>query len=601
MLLKIKLLCKGLDSMEKKVGNCLLVFLLFFIDNIIASDATISLSMQNMNHEPIRQAMCKAPFILQVELKNLEGYSDLHLMQNIAGIENFKSSRSMTSQNVSIDNGKKTIKTMYNFVLRSDKKGTFTIGPVFLKSRSGNACRSNKLIIYVGDELLLSEKVQKDKYFITIELDKKQAYVGEKVNLTIKFYDRLLVDDLHLQFPEFKDVHILKSKNGLKKSIINIEEEEYSVSEWNFDMYPAGKGSLILQGIQAAFFAPELESKFKFGGAFDFFRSLHKSEQYVVAHPVKVDVVPLPKSNEFSDVIAVGQFSEYSMKINQDSVPAGQGVVLTVELFGDANFEMIPSPQLILPDNFKYYDSNMVVIDPKRNSKRFEFIVQADEPGFYRIKAQSLIYFDPVALKYKKILSNGFDITITPALNENITQKTLHDLDIIDHTHEPSSKELKDFKIIDKGAIYQPILIMVPTGLYQKILWLLLLIWLGMIFYSFYFKKYIVGHRLWIRFLVFYQAEKSYKKAVSQQNIKQLPTLFNRLLSGLIDIHINKLNEVIVLNYFKNKNFSDEELQNWKVFQEQILRATFSFDNYEQKQKLFEHALQWIKKLKEKA
>jgi len=436
-----------------------------------------------------------------------------------------------------------------------------------------------------------------------LELDKKQAYVGEKVNLNIKFYDRLFVDDLHLLFPEFKNLHILKSQNGLKKRMVTIEEEEYSVSEWNFDMYPTDKGSSILQGIQAAFFAPELESKFKFGGAFDFFRSLHKSEQYVVANPVKIDVLPLPNSDTFSDVIAVGQFSEYNMKIRQDSAMVGQGVVLTIELCGDGNFEMIPAPQLILPDGFKSYDSNMVVIDSKRSSKHSEFIVQADEPGSYHINSQSLVYFDPVTLEYKEILSNDLNITITPALDENINQKILdqHDEDVVSDSNEHSFKELKDFKIIDKGEIHRPALLIIPMWLFQNILWLLLLIWLGMFFYSFYFKKYILEHRLWIRFLVFYQAKKSYKSAVCQQNVKQLPMIFNRLLSGLLGIHTNQLDEATILDYFKHKNFSDKEWQDWKAFQEQILRASFSLDTYEKKQDLFEHALQWIEKLKEKA
>ena len=86
-----------------------IAFICFIIvsGNVFASESSIVLRMQDMNHKPISQAMCKAPFILQVELKNLDGYTDIHLMQYIAGIENFKTSRSMSSHNVSIDNGKK--------------------------------------------------------------------------------------------------------------------------------------------------------------------------------------------------------------------------------------------------------------------------------------------------------------------------------------------------------------------------------------------------------------------------------------------------------------------------------------------------------------
>ncbi|MBV8661340.1 MAG: hypothetical protein JO129_04315, partial [Candidatus Dependentiae bacterium] len=62
------------------------IFLLMASNFIFASESSIVLRMQDMNHKPIDQAMCKAPFILQVELKNLDGYTDAHVIQHTTGI-----------------------------------------------------------------------------------------------------------------------------------------------------------------------------------------------------------------------------------------------------------------------------------------------------------------------------------------------------------------------------------------------------------------------------------------------------------------------------------------------------------------------------------
>jgi hypothetical protein len=581
--------------------------LLLLVSNCVFASSEIILSMQDMNHKPIKQAMCLAPFILQVELRNLDGYTDIHLMQYILGIENFKSSRSMTSHNVSIDNGKKTIKAFYNFVLRSDKKGNFTVGPLSLNDKSGQPIRSNRLIIPVGDEVLLSEKDQKDKYFITMNLNKKQAYVGEKLTLSVKFYDRLFVDDLHLQFPDFKNLCIVKNKNNLNKNMVVFEGEEYSVTEWIFDMYGIEPESLILQGIHAAFFAPELENKFKFGGSFDFFRSLHKSQQQVVAQPVKIEIMPLPQHKDFNNVVAVGQFTKFTITTSQNSVAAGQGIVVTTELFGTGNFEMMQSPSLVLPEGFKYYDSNMVTIDEKRSYKHCEFIVQASIPGTYHIEPQSFVYFDPIDAQYKKIQSNALDITIKPAaqpiasthLSENVLDETIEEGVV-------APKELQDFSVIQQGAIHAQFQCMISLYNFKQLIWLLFFMWLLLAFYRTVVKKYVFKHRMWNKFIIFSRAIKAYNLALHRQETYKLYTIFIQIFRQLIGINFGELHDAVIVQYLIDKDFSDEQIQSWKNFYEQILQASFSSKVQMQQsvlfqKTLFEEALQWIQLLKEKA
>lgn len=568
-----------------------------------ASDASIVLRMQDMNHEPIKQTMCKAPFILQVELKNVEGYSDSHVMQYIPGIENFKSSQSMTSHNVSIDNGKKTVKAFYNFVLRADKKGNFTVGPIVLKDKTGQHIRSNRLIIPVGDEIIATEKSQKEKFFMTTTLNKKEAYVGEKLTLNIKFYDRLFVDDLHLQFPEFKNMHIITKHNNVAKSSVILKEEEYSVTEWNFDVYPTEAGSLVIHGIQAAFFAPELGNKFKLGGAFDFFRSLHKSEQAIIAKPVKAEIMMLPDSHGLSPISAVGQFSKFTIALHQDTAAVGQGVVLTMNLEGNANFEMMDPFQLVLPEGCKYYDSNIVSIDPERSSKRSECIIQADKPGVYTIPAQSIYYFDPSVREYKKIESNELTLTITPSEAKHVQSNHQHDI-ITQQAGEHGQnvqKMVQDFTVLPykKNSNFHQN--MIPILWYTRLLSLLVWAWILLLLYYYGMQQYV--YKLaWVQhYMLFYTAEKMCKKALLKNDTQQLRTIFTDLFARLLVVKSGQLHDTMMIDYLRKKDVSEEKIIAWQQFYAQLLHVEFSKNNKQADLSLVRKSLEWIEFLKEKA
>jgi hypothetical protein len=599
MLLKIKLLSKGLGKMEKKVGN-LLLFLLLASKILFASDAAIILRMQDMNHKPIDQAMCQAPFILQIELVNLEGYSDSRIVRDLNGLDNFKTSKAMTkSHAVSIDNGKKITKVLYDFVLRSDKKGTFTVGPLYLNDQYGKSIKSNRLIIPVADEVVSSSTNQAEKYFLKISFDKQQAYVGEKIKLKIQFYDRLFVDDLHLKFPDFQNIYIVKNQKNVKKSMMIIENQEYSVTEWTFDIYATQAGAMIMQDITAAFFAPELSNRFTFGGAFDFFRSLHKAEQYIVANPIKIDILPLPKNKDFPHIHAVGQFSKFEISVQQNQAQVGQGITLTTDLFGDGNFEIMDKISLALPENFNYYDSNIIVINEQRNHKHCEFIVQANKDGEYQIQPQNLLYFDPVEGVYKKLESNTLDITIlpcaTPIHTADIADEALHDTD------EPVVKELHDFKVMSNNRLHAVSKIMIPQNLFYHILFMLVLLWILLFLYRARLFHYIIESKKIMKWRIFLQAYKKCKRAQTQKDFVVLHDLFTQLFAQLLQRHVGQLHDADMINYLIDRNFSLQQIDEWKLFYHKILQASFSTQQKDQQSQLFDQAFVWISLLKGKA
>ena len=581
------------------IFRSIITFFLLFSQAVVGADGSIIFRMHDMNHKPIDQAMCQAPFVLQVELKNLDDYTDTVLMRYIPGIENFKSSRSISSRDISIDNGKKTTKNVFDFILRSDKKGNFTVGPLILNDKNGKPVKSNRLIIAVGDEVVSSTTYQKEKYFLKAYLDKKQAYVGEKIKLHIQFYDRLFVEDLHLKFPDFPNLYLVKNQKNAKKSLVEIEEQEYSLTEWIFDLYAMQAGQFIMQDITAAFFAPELANKFMFGGAFDFFRSLHKTEQYLVANPLKMDIIPLPDDKKYPDVHAVGQFSQFQISINQDTAQVAQGVTLTTDLFGDGNFEIMGNIPLILPENFNYYDSNMVKINDQRNHKHSEFIVQASQDGQYQIPSQKLIYFDPTDGSYKTLLSNALSLNITPATQQFAASYVADDQ--IDIQGDQGEKRLEDFKIITTNSIVVSTDSMISLNLFFMVLVFLFLLWFILFLHRYDYHNYILRHKKIVKLRVFFRAYQQCKQARATKDFKLLHDLFSNLFSQLLDRKVGHLQDVDMINYLIEKNFSLDQIQSWKIFYHKILQLSFSAYQDDQQSKLFDQAFMWIKLLKGKA
>ena len=247
--------------MDKKVGRFIFLCLLFLRQYAFASDSKIILAMFDMNHAPLEQAMMNAPFMIELELMNIDNYPYSSFMQYMNSRTNFKIFQGMTSENIHIENGKTIKKILYNFIVKADKKGNFTVGPIQITDKNNQIIRSNNLIVQVGDEMVVSDAVENNTYFMTMSLDKKQAYVGEKITATISFYDRLFVDDLQLQVPEFENVLLVKNPKYYTKTSTIINNQSYSLTQWLIDIYVSKEGIFLLEGIQAAFFAPAVNAR----------------------------------------------------------------------------------------------------------------------------------------------------------------------------------------------------------------------------------------------------------------------------------------------------------------------------------------------------
>ena len=576
-------------------------FLLILLSiNMNASDDSIVLSMQDIHNKSIRQAMIQSPFILQLELNN----NDLidKDIKYISGMDSFKHSPAMRHSHTSTYNGKTVYKIIYRFVLQTDKKGTYTVGPFSLKDKTGKFIKSNRLIITVADTIIASDQADAIKFMIQSKLDQKNVYIGEKTTLYVEFFDRIFVDKLTIELPEFENLQILSVVQDEATMMQHIHGYDYAVTKWAINFYPKYSGLLTIDDIKVTFLDQRLENTSRSKGVFRRFGSMMKVEREQLVNPVQLSVSDLPKKEGFQDVIAVGQLSKLVISVNKKSLEEGQGFILTTELFGNGNFEMMHSIPLTLPYSFQSYDANTTEIDTARTCKHSEFIVQAQEQGSFYIVPQKLNYFDPTDKMYKTLQSNSIDIVVTanPHMQKNKDHESLLLVEDNKSQEIDDKNNVENYKILDSKLISLSSPRMFPVQWYTLLLLFLFCILLMMMAYRYGLEKYIFPHERWQHFIIFLQAKKACKLAARKNNSELMYKVFIDLFIALKISSAGTLYEEQIEQYFRNKNFSEEQIMQWRYFYSRLLQASFAQYDQSDKAVLFQESLVWLQQLKEK-
>jgi len=584
--------------MEKKVGK-LTLFLLFFVSLVHAVDPSVVVSIQDVDNNPIKQVMLSSQFILQITVNNINSNQDISYIE---GMDKFQYSSAGRSSNVSIYNGQTVSKIIYKFNMKADNKGVYSLGPVTLTDISGKDFHSNKLSVVVGDELITSHKKSTvEKYIATSTVDKKTVYVGEKIVLNVDFLDGVGIDQYALAVPEFDNLTITNIQQNLQRRLQHENGQEYVSTQWIIDAYPKKPEFTVIEGLKIRYLDSHVNNDFFgrsfFGGGF---ASLINFEQELNIRPVGLEVLELPKQQGFENVSAVGNFSDFIISINKNSIEQGKGLIVTAKIVGNGNFEMIDSLSLVLPDDCHYYNSESAQLNKKRTDKIFEYIIQAESAGEYHIQPQLFHYFDPISQQYKTLRSNSIEFSVTPSEKE----PQVHDIDDLHVLDEDTLKVDGMVTIIDDSIdkvealhVYKPIII--PIIWYNLLLYLLYSILFLIFFYRYTIKKYIIGNYKIYHFIIFFKAKRACNIAAKNNNTVVLYSIFMNLFMQLKVFHVGRIHHEMIDQYIKNKKVSDSLVEEWNIFYNKISQASFSQFNQKNNKQLFQEALIWLERLRE--
>lgn len=375
-------------------------------------------------------------------------------------LPNFNIYSSGQSRNVSMINGKVSVNMRFNYILSPRFAGKSTIKPFTVevngkiyktepieievyRSGQGNSANNSagqnpayaNAVAYKDkvkntnkktntqtsktNNRTVAGKTSMPDFFMMADVDKKEAYLNEQINLKIRFYqNKSTLGNPQYERPKmegfiFEDI---KTNQGYE----TLADTQYHYIEFETALFG------ILPG-KATIGAAKVEYVPSNGvmDAFDMFFSSSSKPRTVDTDPIDILIKPLPaqgKTANFSG--AVGSNFKIESQVDKTVLAVGETLVLTTTISGVGNMRAIDSlPSLDLGPSFRIYDStsslsSKITAGKLGGTKEFKTIIVPRTSGSFTIPAIVFQYFNPQTNSYETIRSKEIDLRILPAKDE---------------------------------------------------------------------------------------------------------------------------------------------------------------------------------------
>lgn len=239
-----------------------------------------------------------------------------------------------------------------------------------------------------------------EAFFIQVETDKTEAYVGEQITVSFYLYTTGLIRDLDtLKYPALRgfwkeDIEIATHLNFQQEVIDGVPYKKALLA--SFALFPIKEGQATIDSYQAKCTVIPGNDPF---GALGMGRSYTFTKS---SEPVKVKVKPLPTEGRPGDFSgAVGDF-QVTSRIEDNNVIANQPFPFKIRFEGRGNAKLIDIPPFQPPEGMELYDTQK---DSKffgwgTSFKEFTLLLIPRRDGEFVIPAISASMFDPQTRKY---------------------------------------------------------------------------------------------------------------------------------------------------------------------------------------------------------
>ena len=312
-----------------------------------------------------------------------------------------------------------------------------------------------------------------------------------------------------------------------------------------------------------------------------------------------MDVAPLPESKKYKNVTAVGEFDKATFSLKKNNGEVGEGIVATCTVVGVGNFAMMKAPPLKLPAGLKYYEANSTVqtLESGKQEKTFEYIVQAELPGDFKVSPQQFVYFDVQGKKYKALSTNAASLKIEGEVaiqlpdeqlkKESVTQGAVSKKSgyvskddqinyVIESGHAPTSdnsmlSHMMHWLIL---LLLACVIFVIGYGLYQS--------YVGVSWHETYW-----GYYLYVRWQLY--------KIYRSQDTMGLYKLFQEICNRY---HV-ELQGYDLIDAFKKTKISDAQIHEWQQFLKILFVVIFAKQQHMEKEKelVFQQGQYWINQL----
>ncbi len=442
---------------------------------------------------------------------------------NIKNIDGLPVQNAGTSSSTTIINGVRKQELIKTFVIVPNKDITI---PSFKIAINGNIEKTKSKKIKVK----LVKKTISSKYDLTIDINKKESYVGEDILFTLIFKykkDTQLVD-LNFYKPNFENFWIKELES--KKQII---KDGYVVQELNYLLFPQKDGTLTIDPLRIDAIIPDNKTQ-----NYGFFSNTSTKTIPIYSNKLNIKVKPLPKN-----IKLIGDFN-ISATIDKNSIKQGEAISYKLTIKGRGNLDDLDEIKLNIPNATIYDNPSKKEFNIANNlyggiyKKTYSIVAQND----FEIPPVTLKYFDKKTKSIKIIKTKSYKIKVKGVVKKKATLEVAKSKDI---TKDINTKS----KIIEK---------VITTSDNQKIIFFIL----GVVFSSIVISLFIILKNKKIK-KEDTPLSKQIKKANTKDELlkiivvyinidKQLDKIIYSLENNMTTIELKKIKKDI-LNLIKDK------------------------------------------------
>lgn len=243
-------------------------------------------------------------------------------------------------------------------------------------------------------------KNSNEAFFIQVEADKTEAYVGEQITVSFYLYTTGVIRDLDtLKYPSLKgfwkeDIEIATHLNFQQEVIDGVPYKKALLA--SYALFPIKEGQALIDPYQAKCTVISGDDPFGalgMGRAFTYTKS---------SQPVKIKVKPLPVESRPADFSgAVGDF-QVTARIEDNNIVANQPFALKIRFEGRGNAKLVDIPPFQPPEGMELYDTQKEAkfFGWGTSFKEFSVMLIPRRDGDFTIPSIGASMFDPQTKKY---------------------------------------------------------------------------------------------------------------------------------------------------------------------------------------------------------
>ena len=357
----------------------------------------------------------------KIEIKDADDFGELDFSKIKQSFEIISGPNQQTS--MQWINGKVTNTRVLSWTLSPKSIGKLII-PSIVINFNNIKTKTNSIKINVKKVAVDNSSLNA---FITAEIDKENAYIGEQVTLTYKLYKNIELSLEPFEIPEFSGfwVEELFRPNQLKFKNVNINGVRYQVSTlYKAALFPITGSEYDIDPLKVKVKLQKRRKRQSRDPFFDpFFESFFtQTETKILRSPnrkINIKQFPNPIPDGFTG--AVGNF-EINTSIDIDSVFVNEAITFKTSISGTGNLGLFTIPKIIFSDQIDQFPptekfEKNVFRNELSGKMTWEYILVPRFSGKISIPPIRIVYYNTDLNKWGTLESKPLIVPVRKANN----------------------------------------------------------------------------------------------------------------------------------------------------------------------------------------